>query len=46
MTIPSPLHDCIAKYELAWCKPEPDSRAVSPTEYMSEPLFMRIFALG
>ena len=46
MTIPSPLHDCIAKYELAWCKPELDSRAVSPTEYMSEPFLCEFLPWG
>ncbi len=46
MTIPSPLHDCIAKYELDWTKPELDSREGASTGYMDERLLCEFLPWG
>jgi folate-binding protein YgfZ len=46
MTIPSPLHDCIAKYELKWSKPEADSRVGASTGYMEEQLLCEFLPWG
>jgi folate-binding protein YgfZ len=46
MTIPSPLHDCISNYELAWTKPESETRVGASTGYMEEQLLCEFLPWG